>query len=202
MSKNTRNRILLTALAALLLVVAAVGGTMAWLQADTDEVVNTFTPAAINVSLTETMKPDGTIVESGVTDWTAQLIPSKEYKKNPTVTVTAGEDNVASYLFVKVEGADEVKNYLDFTLFYEEGGDTRTWTPVTGHPGVYYTEIAANAATQTIELIKNNTVTVKDLTTATMASADVELTFQAYIIQQYGWESDIPGAYVRASNAE
>lgn len=46
MSKNTRNRILLTAVAALLLVAVAVGGTVAYLNATSNAVVNTFTPSS------------------------------------------------------------------------------------------------------------------------------------------------------------
>ena len=53
MSKNTRTRILLTAVAALLLVAMTVGGTLAWLQDTSDTVENTFTASNIDVELDE-----------------------------------------------------------------------------------------------------------------------------------------------------
>lgn len=193
MSKNTRNRILLTALAALLLVTLAIGGTMAWLQDKTEAVTNTFTPAKINIALDETYNTDTD--NDKVNDaWTAQLIPNKQYAKDPKVTVTGDAQNVDAYVFVKV--TNTAASYLDFDLFYEV--DTN-WKQVPGTTDVWYYELAASSTNWTCDLISDNTVTVKDLTTTTMASGNVELSFQAWIIQQQGWNGDVAAAYAQAS---
>ena len=196
MSKNTRNRILLTALAALLLVAVAVGGTMAYLQASTTAVVNEFTPSNINVKLEETPNTaDG--------KWSAQLIPGVEYEKDPKVTVTKNENNVASYLFVKVTGADKAATYLDdITYFHEVEGNKWKVLDATNYPGVYYLELTAKEAQAglTVDLINGNKVKVQSgLNADVLASAKFELSFQAWIIQQAGFETDIAKAYTTAS---
>ena len=67
------------ALLALVLVIGCVaGGTVAWLVAKTDPVVNTFTYGDINITLAETTGPD------------YKIIPGKDIEKDPKVTVTAG----------------------------------------------------------------------------------------------------------------
>ena len=180
MSKNTRNRILLTAIAALLLVAVAVGGTMAYLQASTTAVVNEFTPSNINVKLEETPNTDDG-------KWTAQLIPGVEYDKNPHVTVTGHKDNVASYLFVKVTGAADAATYLDDINYFYEANTEWKELDATNYPGVYYLELTAEEAQAGVEvdLITGNKVKVKsDLNADVLATANFNLSFQAWIIQQ------------------
>lgn len=98
MSKNTRTRILLTAVAALLLVTMAVGGTIAWLQDVTAPVVNTFSTSNIDITLTET-----------TTDY--KMVPGRVIAKDPVVTVHAVSE--ASYLFVKIEKSANYDTYLE-----------------------------------------------------------------------------------------
>ena len=80
-----------------------VGGTMAWLTAETQDVVNTFTVGDINIELTET----GISGTNGGTQ-NFNFVPGDTLAKDPKVTVTAGSE--ACYLFVKVE---EVENTQD-----------------------------------------------------------------------------------------
>lgn len=78
------------ALLALVLVIGCVaGGTVAWLVAKTDTVVNTFTYGNINIALAET------------TGTNYKVIPGTVIEKDPKVTVKAGSE--ACWLFVKVE---------------------------------------------------------------------------------------------------
>ena len=87
----------------LVLVLAAVGGTVAWLTDSTDAVTNTFTVGDINITLTETWNTAS--VEDGEKDsWTAKMIPGNQYLKDPKVTVQAGSE--ACYLFVKFTEID------------------------------------------------------------------------------------------------
>lgn len=87
-NKKTRT-ILLTVVASVLLLTAAIGGTMAWLVDNTAPLTNTFTPTTIGVTLTET------------TGETYQMVPGATITKDPKVTIKPG--SVPCYVFVKVE---------------------------------------------------------------------------------------------------
>lgn len=193
MSKNTRNRILLTALAALLLVAISVGGTVAYLKASTNAITNTFTTAGITLELKETKKPDGTEVADGVTDWTAKLIPGKDYDKNPKVKIT---NDVDAYLFVKIEDTtDSVLSYTNNLTAEGQG-----WTALgDSYAGIYYREVAADATTKEWELIGGNKVTVKSnlvketavtgTDTVAMPSGNVTIKYTAYACQKEGFNA-------------
>lgn len=187
MSKNTRNRILLTALAALLLVVVAVGSTVAYLKATTTPLVNTFTTAGITLELKETKKPDGTEVSNGVTDWSAQLIPGKEYFKNPTVKIT---NDVDAYLFVKIEDST-ANTYLTYTNNLTANG--QGWTALgDSYPGIYYREVAADADTRSWSLIGDDKVTVPtSLELSGMPGSAVTIKYTAYACQKEGFNTAV-----------
>lgn len=182
MSKNTRNRILLTALAALLLVVVAVGGTVAWLTDTTDEIKNTFTAAGIDITLIETKNPDGTEVSEGVKNWSAKMIPGQTYAKNPVVTVEDTTD-VDIYLFVKFEETNTPSTYLTYTstLTTENG-----WTKLDVQDNVWYRVVGANDETKSWNLLQNDTIQVKDTVSKDnmSAAASAELKYTAYAIQK------------------
>ena len=88
--------------AAILLVVASVLGTMAYLTS-TDAVENTFTVGNIKIKLDEAKaNPDGSLVEDAdrVQANEYKLIPGHEYNKDPMVTVLDGSEE--SYIRMKV----------------------------------------------------------------------------------------------------
>ena len=105
------------ALLALVLVIGCVaGGTVAWLVAKTDPVVNTFTYGDINIALAETTGED------------YKIIPGKDIPKDPKVTVTAGSE--ACWLFVKVEQTGTfVANKVTYAI-------DNSWTALPGVDGV------------------------------------------------------------------
>lgn len=191
MSKNTRNRILLTALAALLLVTLTIGGTIAWLVDTTGTVTNTFAPADIAIKLEETQ------------DGPYQLIPGKEWNKNPTVTVFRPETDVDIYLFVEIQttatniAPKTVTDYLSFT------NNLNSWNLVEGDAlnGVWYKAIPATESpltNLTYELIGGNTVTVnQELTADDTNDAEIVISYTAYAIQQEGFTS-VQDAWAKA----
>lgn len=173
MSKNTRNRILLTAVAALMLVVVAVGGTIAYLIDQTDPITNTFTPSSVNVNLDETVP----------TNKTAQMVPGVEIPKDPTVSVAANTLTVPYYVYVVVTETNSPSTYMDYSI-------DSAWTPLTGYTGVYYIEVDENyTAAQSWEVLTDSKVTVKTSVTdeqlEAMTSTDKypTMTFQAYVAQ-------------------
>ena len=110
-------------LAVVLLIGIGVGGTLAWLTAQTTDVVNTFTTSNIGVTLEET-KND------------FQMIPGWTIDKDPKATVTAGSEE--AYLFIKVVENGGTTQY-PFGSFIEYAIDEK-WTALdaTHYPGVYY----------------------------------------------------------------
>lgn len=90
-------------LAVVLLIGVGVGGTLAWLTAQTTDVVNTFTTSNIGVTLEET-KND------------FQMIPGWTIDKDPKVTVTA--DSEDCWLFVKIteSTAPDLDAYIAYAI--------------------------------------------------------------------------------------
>lgn len=161
-----KKKTLALVLALTLLVAGVVGGTLAWLTDQTDEVKNTFTVGDINIGLTET-----------TADY--KMVPGNTIAKDPTVTVKANSE--ACWLFVKVTKSTDLKDFITYAI--AEG-----WTALPGVDGVYYREVPASAADQTFSVLAGDAVTVKsDVTRAMLETAKTDaptLTFKAYAIQK------------------
>ena len=158
-------------LALALVLGCALGGTVAWLVANSDTVTNTFTYGDINIALTET-KP---------VNREAKIIPGMDIEKDPKVTVKANSE--ACWLFVKVE---ETGTFVDGKVTYSIADG---WTALTGQPGVYYREVGAVTADTDFYALKDNVVKVSD----TLTKEDIKnittkptLTFTAYAVQKDG----------------
>lgn len=156
-------------LALVLVLGCALGGTVAWLVAESGPVTNTFTYGDINIALTETTGED------------YKIIPGVDIAKDPKVTVEA--DSEACWLFVKV---DEVGTFVADKVTYSVADG---WTALTGQPGVYYREVGAVTADTDFHVLKDNVVKVSD----TLTKEDIKdiptgptLTFTAYAVQKDG----------------
>lgn len=152
------------ALLALVLVIGCVaGGTVAWLVAKTEPVVNTFTYGNINIALAET------------TGTNYKVIPGTVIEKDPKVTVKAGSE--ACWLFVKVE---KVGTFTGMSYEIADG-----WTALEGENGVYYRQVGSVTADTSFEVIKGNKITVSsDLTKENIPTANPALKITAYAVQQ------------------
>ena len=167
--------------AAFLLVIgAAVAGTVAWLTAKTQPTVNTFTVGNIAIELKET-----------TSDY--KMVPGQTIAKDPKVSVTAGSE--ACWLFVKVEESTNLKSFIDYTI-------DPSWTKL--KDGVYYREVAAADTAREFSVLTNNQVTVKN--TVTKADMDAiekqtvaapTLSFTAYAVQKAGI-TDVADAWAKA----
>ena len=164
----------LTLVVALVLVsVMAVGGTLAWLTAQTQTVTNTFTVGDIDITLTETDSADE---DNNPNNNEYQIIPGTNIAKDPKVSVDATSE--ACWLFVKVTEA----NWPAVTEKDANNNDVRKinyvidskWKEleVAGLEAgtkVYYCEIAKGSLTKTeIEAI----------------TVEPTLTFKAYAVQR------------------
>lgn len=193
--KLRNRRIALTVCLMLVVMVASIGGTVAWLTAQTDTVTNTFTYGDINIDLYEhnydaSTNSLGTKKVKEVEDY--KIIPGVNLPKDPTVEVKANSE--ACWLFVKVEKTGTfVENKVTYSI--ADG-----WTQLTGEgitDTVYYRQVAADAQNdQTFDVLEQTTadgktyaITVSNqLTKAEVkGQGNVTLTFTAYAIQQEGF---------------
>lgn len=158
----------LALLVALVLVVGCIiGGTLAWLAAKTDAVVNTFTSSDIEVTLTETEEE-------------YKMVPGWTIHKDPKTTVVIGSEEC--YLFVKVEKSANFDSYMTYEM--AEG-----WTALENVEGVYYREVKTADMGTAFSVLKGDQVTVKgEVTKQMMAAAEntkPTLTITAYASQLY-----------------
>ncbi len=159
--ENIRSLSLIFAL--VLILGSMIGGTIAWLIATSDTVVNTFTYGDINLTLTES--DTGIDGDGNVNTNKYKMVPGQTITKDPVVTVAQGSEEM--WLFVKLEKS---ANFDDF-MTYEV--DT-SWAPLDGVDGVYYRHIPATEVAQadmTVHVLKDDTVTVKDEVTKEMLNA-------------------------------
>ena len=177
-----KKRTLTILIAVALVVVVAIGGTLAWLTDKTDPVTNTFTVGDINIELEETWNTDND--GDNINDsWTAQLVPGMNLTKDPVVTVKAGSEKC--YLVVKVDESN-------WPQFKEDDGSTLKvkyeigdgWEKLSD--GVYYRTVEASDSDQPFGVLKNNKVYVsQNLTKADLGqiTQSSTLAFTAYAVQ-------------------
>ena len=172
--RELSGKLVVAMLAVTLLIGCAIGGTVAWLTAKTDSVVNTFTYGDINITLTEN-KP---------ANQQAKIIPGVDIEKDPKVTVK--KDSEACWLFVEVkeEGtfvADKV------TYSVAEGWTKGDGTKIPAN--VYYRAVDAVSADTDFPVLKDNKIHVsEELTKSDIQSITTQpkLTFTAYAVQKDG----------------
>jgi len=119
--KNMK-KILLTVVAAMLLVVMSVAGTLAYLTSTTETVTNTFSVGNVTITLDEAkVKGDGTQYntthEERVIINNYKLQPGLTYLKDPTVTVKANSE--AAYVRILVD----VTNYSSLKTAFPDAKD-------------------------------------------------------------------------------
>lgn len=194
---KTKRKALLLSLCAVLLVVASVMGTMAYLTS-TDEVKNTFTvgsdvaitldEAKVDENGTKVLGEDGNPV-ARVDKNEYKLMPGHTYTKDPTVHVT-GED---CYVFVKVSnGISAIEATGNATIAAQMAANG--WKAVDGQTGLYI--YAKGEDTKTVakandELSVFGTFTVKDDAKIGDLEAvkSANITITAYAVQKDGFEN-------------
>lgn len=164
-------------LALVLALGCVIGGTIAWLTAKTDSVVNTFTVGDINITLTETG------AENNANSY--KMVPGCTIAKDPKVTVKA--DSEDCWLFVKIEKSSNLDSFISYSV---DTGSTG-WTALDGVDGVYYRSVSASETDQVFNVLTGDQVTVRDNITKEMmealnaGSASLPtLTFTAYAVQK------------------
>lgn len=195
--KTNGLRLLLSVLALVLVFCCSVAGTLAWLTAKTDPVVNTFTIGDINIELWEpkydqaTNKLDrNTKVKSN----TYKIVPGSVLLKDPYIEMKAGSE--PCWLFIKMEKKNFI-NGISYGDIYDK------WTALPGETDVFYREYTPEKSP---EYFDTNGVTTQnsipffavpeitisgEITKEDLQAIDgtVELNFTAYAIQYSGFDT-------------
>ncbi len=188
---KTRTKALLLALCAVLLVVATVFTTLAFLQDITGTVTNTFVIGKVDIGLWETNPETETMVEAtkegNLTHAYNNITPGSQVDKDPEVRVVDGSQD--SWVFVKVE--NKTGGLVDYTI------DTTYWTAVPDTTDVYYHEYNATDGNAVYGIFTNDKVSISDTATNESDFGD-GIVISAYAIQK----SDADFADAKAAWAE
>lgn len=166
--KYAKKRIVTACLGVALAVATVVGGsTFAYLQSESEDIVNEFKTNQVSVSLSET---------SGSS---YQIIPGTTQTKNPTVTLN---NTVDAYVYVYVD--DNTDNLVDYDI--ADG-----WQLLDGYDSVYYREVLKDDETKSFSVLQDDKVSYdSSLTNEDMLDAadalkqGLTLTFTAYASQK------------------
>lgn len=224
--KSVSMKLVVLLLAVVLLIGCAAGGTLAWLLDKTDPVVNTFTTANIDITLTETPNTDSDDEGTDNDIWVGKMVPGTNIAKDPKVTVAANSE--ACWLFVKVAESqvsvtvdNTIYDFDDFITYnlnlYDEQTNPTGWKELdkTNSPGVYYREVSASTEDQPFDVLagtgdgelKNGYVHIPDTVTKAMedalktANVSPTLTFTAYAVQKEGF-GDASAAWTEAEKLD
>lgn len=174
-------KILILTLSLTLLVLAAVGGTLTWLQAKTDPITNTFVAGDIKLELKENTGNE------------YKMVPGAEIAKDPRVIVKAGSEKC--YIFVKLEKTGDFDAFLTYAV-----ADGWTVLDEIKYPNIYYrieNAVDANKPVDeepTFPILKDNKVIVnseatKEQFNALTAETQPKLTVTAYAVQYETFEA-------------
>lgn len=181
------------------LIGCAIGGTLAWLTDETQEVVNTFTVGNIKIKLDETNVDDKVTGVIRDTENSYKMIPGWTITKDPVATVLAGSEDC--YLFVKVTESTNAKfsDYMTYEIAKgwkkvpkvdADGNEVMADGKTVYEDGVYYREVTTSTKNQPFDVIEGNTVNVLSTVTEEMMealTADTypKLNVTAYAVQLY-----------------
>lgn len=195
--KTNGLRLFLSVLALALVFCCSVGGTLAWLTAKTDPVVNTFTIGDINIDLWEPKYDQATNEldeDTKVKNNTYKIVPGSVLPKDPYIEMKAGSE--PCWLFIKMEK----KNFIEGISY---GTIWHGWTALPGETDVFYCKYTPDtfakffdangvAKGDEIPFFAVPEITISgEITKENLQAIDgtVELNFTAYAIQYSGFNT-------------
>ena len=193
---KTAKKAMLMTLCAIILVVATVFGTMAYLTS-TDEVVNTFTVGNVAIKLDEAkVGTDGKALTGAdatrVKENSYKLLPGHTYTKDHTIHVDAVSED--SYIFVKVENG--IASY-EAPFSAEEGGyrtiadqiKANGWTALESAADVYYREYTKSRAGSDFAVFGTFKIADNANDVEGWGSCDAQVAVTAYAVQKDGFDT-------------
>lgn len=203
---KTKRKALLLTFCAVLLVVASVLGTIAYLTSQ-DEVKNTFTVGQVAIKLDEAkVTEDGKAVTPAerVKENRYKLLPGHTYTKDPTVTVLKGSES--SYIKMTVtftmanelddifapDGADLTSIFKDYDpAHWIAKGNTKNKTANTRTYEFWYKDaVGAPTADVALDALFDSITVPNTINNVQLKTiADMTITVNAYAIQADGFET-------------
>lgn len=199
---STTKKLVIAVVALSVAMCCMIGGTLAWLLAESNEVTNTFTVGNIEITLWENnLQTDGTLGnEEVVKNDTYKVVPGATQPKNPTVTVKANSENCYVYMKVtnnmvlKIDGQTvEVATYTVNTGWELIGEATDANTGVKTYLYRFNAIQKLNAEDQDVTALFNN-ITYAD--EEILLGNINELNGKTIVIQAYAHQSDNVGQTV------
>lgn len=207
-------RALILMLCAVLLVVASVVGTLAYLQ-DSKSVVNTFTVGNVHLKLDEAVLDDNGNPTAERSDQgnSYRLVPGKTYTKDPTVTVLKGSEESYVRMLVTINCYDElvaifgdpflpqnfVSGWVDTVWLTTRVIDVDDEANTATYEFRYHTTVKAGAnADEPLDPLFTTMTVPSTLTGDQLATiADLKIVVEAHAIQAVGFNSadDAWGAF-------
>lgn len=164
------NKKLITAASIALAACVAIGGTIAYLTAETDTITNTFTVGDVNVTLTEENAVDNA--------QSFKVTPGVPVEKKADVSVVPGSEE--AYIFVEAVATDMEENGLTYEM-------AKGWTQI-GDTNVYYwMDVIGSDGIADIPVLMNDNVQVSN--TLAEIKGTPTLTFKAYAVQADTFDS-------------
>lgn len=180
--KTQIGRILLTVGLMALIAVVSIGGTIAWLTDDTEQITNTFTHSDINITISE---------DEGGLNKEFKMVPGATIAKDPKVTVEANSESLWLFVEVTESQTPDFDAYLSYN--FAEGWSVLSHSDDDDTHVIYRTEkVLSNAEAQTFNILAGGVdgqVTVNGTVTKTMMenikdnNAKPTITFKAYAVQ-------------------
>ncbi len=178
---------LLLVLCAVVLVVATVFTTIAYMTSKTDTITNTFSVGNVTITLDEkVIGGEGRTAE----DQQYQITPGAQIEKDPTIHVSANSE--ASFIYAKVVNNTKVG---DVTLVTPNIGSE--WVLVDGKTDLYYYNGTVEAGKDYVVFA---TADVSDALTAETSLDETSIVVTAYAIQADGF-TDANDAWARGAAA-
>lgn len=206
MSK-TKKRAIAIVLAAVLLISAVVGGTVAYLTSyPTSAVVNTFTVGKVDIDLKEhNLATNGSLGSNEVTENTYNFMPGDKLNKDPFVKVLPGSE--ACWLFVKAYESNNVitvdksqVKIITFNIDDTQEGELQ-WKQYNGTTDTWYCKVPANTSDAAVlyNIIKGRQISISDKITSDHINAMTgdntpKLSFKAAAVQSAN-VNDVTSAY-------
>ncbi|MBE5731925.1 MAG: hypothetical protein E7353_02715 [Clostridiales bacterium] len=164
MKKGTK--IFLLVLSFVLVIGVAIGTSFAFLFDRTGTIENVFTVGNIEIELTETNN-------------TYKLVACAEISKDPKVIVKERSEDC--WLFIKIDESDGLSEVLK----YKRADGWEIYPEYSGQGSLWYRKVSYAETAQEFYVLKDNIVTVEDVTTKKLQSVqNPTLTFTAYACQQ------------------
>ena len=182
-------------LAIVLVVGVSVGGTLAWLTAQTTAVENTFTVGNITITLAETFNTDSN--DDGTPDkWVGKVVPGGTHPKDPKITVELGSEKC--YVYALVTNTCKIGGDVVIT----PNIDTAKWTPVgtSGDKILYrYADIVdASAADQPLPVFTEVAYSETILESNISSLSSTSITIQGYAHQSDNTDQNTADAAAKA----